>query len=74
MTVAVGHRNELMVKVGRRTVRPNTAVPLFGGELRYFADGTVTITKPGLAIRVVHPPAVAVLRSGLPKWASYITL
>ena len=74
MTVAVGRHNELVVKVGHRAVRPNTVVPLLGGELRYFADGTVTITKPGLAIKVVHTPAVTVLRTGFPKWSPYVTL
>lgn len=76
VAVALGRWNQLVVMVrrsrwGAQTLRPGSAVPLVDGELRFFANGIVTITKPGLAVQVSQPPIVG---SPYPRRAPYLTL
>lgn len=74
VAVSVGRNNQLAITVGLRTIRPDSIVPLVGGELRYFADGVVAITKPGLAIQVVQPPNGPTPGPHAPRGAPYLTL
>lgn len=70
--VSVDSHSRLIVKLGRRSLRPGTTEPLVGGKLVYGRDGTVSITKPGLSVRVTQP--LVHPKRGHAYFASYLTL